>query len=109
MGTVYLFVNDLSDHGSYGGYGRKKRDTIHYGYNHVDYGFQDSCPGNCGTIEDCFDLPCPRYGARVKITYTIPRNANPGYGQNYENYLTERQTGEGFRSRAPPDCRVIAG
>ena len=24
---------------------------------------------HCGTIEDCFDLPCPRYGWHVKITY----------------------------------------
>ena len=89
------------------GYG--KRDTSYYGYNHVDHGYhgyQDTCPGNCGTVEDCFDLPCPRYGARVRFRYTIPRNAN--LSQNY-GQLTERQTGEGFRSRAPPDCRVVAG
>ena len=86
------------------GYG--KRDTSYYGYNDLSYGHQDTCPGNCGTLADCFDLPCPRYGARIRYRYTIPGNATIGqsYGQ-----LTERQTGEGFRSRAPPDCRVVAG
>jgi len=76
------------------GYGKKKRDTG-YGY-HVQE--------ECGTIEDCFDnyLPCPRYGIVVKATFTRPRT--PSYGSGYG--LTERQTGEGFKSAAPPDCRV---
>jgi len=98
---------------SYGSYGKKKRDTSFYGYNQVA-----TCPGNCGTVADCFDEPCPRYGARVKYTYTIPRNAGGQYYnggetddiKRYYDQLTERQlTGEGFRSRAPPDCRTIAG
>ena len=57
----------------------------------------------CGTIEDCFDnfQPCPRYGVVVKVTYTTYRSrSGSGYG------LIERQTGEGFKSAAPPDCRV---
>ena len=73
--------------------GKKKRDTG-YGY-HVQE--------ECGTIEDCFDnfQPCPRYGVVVKVTYTTGKsNYGSGYG------LTERQTGEGFKSAAPPDCRV---
>ena len=72
--------------------GKKKRDTG-YGY-HVRE--------ECGTIEDCFDQPCPRYGIVVKATFTRPRT--PSYGSGYG--LTERQTGEGFKSAAPPDCRV---
>ena len=74
--------------------GKKKRDTG-YGY-HVQE--------ECGTIEDCFDnyLPCPRYGIVVKATFTRP--PTPSYGSGYG--LTERQTGEGFKSAAPPDCRV---
>ena len=57
----------------------------------------------CGTIEDCFDnfQPCPRYGVVVKVTYTTGKSS---YGSGYG--LTERQTGEGFKSAAPPDCRV---
>jgi len=75
------------------GYGKKKRDTG-YGY-HVQE--------ECGTIEDCFDnyQPCPRYGAVVKVTFTRGKSS---YGSGYG--LTERQTGEGFKSAAPPDCRV---
>lgn len=75
------------------GYGRKKRDTG-YGY-HVQE--------ECGTIEDCFDnyQPCPRYGAVVKVTFTRGKSS---YGSGYG--LTERQTGEGFKSAAPADCRV---
>ena len=54
-------------------------------------------------IEDCFDnyQPCPRYGAVVKVTFTRGKSS---YGSGYG--LTERQTGEGFKSAAPPDCRV---
>jgi len=74
------------------GYGKKKRDTG-YGY-HVRE--------ECGTIEDCFDQPCPRYGIVVKATFTRPRT--PSYGSGYG--LTERQSGEGFKSAAAPDCRV---
>ena len=73
--------------------GKKKRDTG-YGY-HVQE--------ECGTIEDCFDnyQPCPRYGVVVKVTYTTGKSS---YGSGYG--LTERQTGEGFKSAAPPACRV---
>ena len=45
-------------------YGKKKRETGQHGYNH------NSKNGNCGTIEDCFDLPCPRYGFAVRYTFT---------------------------------------
>ena len=71
--------------------GKKKRDTG-YGY-HVQE--------ECGTIEDCFDQPCPRFGIVVKATFKRPV---PSYGSGYG--LTERQTGESFKSAAPPDCRV---
>ena len=74
--------------------GKKKRDTG-YGY-HVRE--------ECGTIEDCFDQPCPRYGVVVKVTYTTGKTR---YGSGHG--LTERQTGEGFKSAAPPDCRVTVG
>ena len=74
--------------------GKKKRDTG-YGY-HVQE--------ECGTIEDCFDQPCPRFGAVVKVTFT---RRIPSYVSGYR--LTERQTGEGFKSAAPPDCRVTVG
>jgi len=73
------------------GYGKKKRDTG-YGYHEQE---------ECGTIEDCFDLPCPRFGIVVKATFT---RRTPSYGAGYG--LTERQTGESFKSAAPPDCRV---
>ena len=40
---------------------------------------EDPYQQQCGTIEDCFDLPCPRYGWRVKITYVkeCPYNLCP--------------------------------
>ena len=71
--------------------GKKKRDT--------GYGFHEQ--EECGTIEDCFDLPCPRFGIVVKATF---KRSAPSYGPGYG--LTERQTGESFKSAAPPDCRV---
>ena len=72
----------------------------------MNHGQTDICPGNCGTKEDCFNQPCKRYGARIKITYIVDGNDNTR--QNYDQ-LTERQTGEQFKSRAPPDCRIVAG
>jgi len=89
------------------GYGKKKRDTG-YGYG-TGYGpteRQTSESFNyvqeeCGTIEDCFDQPCPRFGIVVKATF---EKRTPSYGTGYG--LTERQTGESFKSAAPPDCRV---
>ena len=71
--------------------GKKKRDTG-YGYHAQE---------DCGTIEDCFDQPCPRFGIVVKVTFT---RQTPSFGSG--NGLTERQTGESFKSAAPPDCRV---
>ena len=68
--------------------GKKKRDT--------GYGYQE-----CGTIEDCFDQPCPRFGIVIKVTFT---RRTPSFGSRYG--FTERQTGESFKSAAPPDCRV---
>jgi len=78
----------------YGYHGKKKRDT---GYGYHSYDVHEEC----GTTEDCFDLPCPRYGFAVRYTFT---SGDGGYGQSYG--ITERQTGEGFRSAAPPDCRT---
>ena len=84
----------------YGSYGKKKRDTGYYsGYN--DYsGYYDK--EECGTVEDCFDLPCPKYG--IKVRYPFTRKTD-GRNNGYDN-LTERQTGEAFRTAAPPDCRT---
>ena len=75
--------------------GKKKRNT----------GYEYLVQEECGTIEDCFDnfQPCPRYGVVVKVTYTTGKSS---YGSGYG--LTERQTGEGFKSAAPPDCRVTS-
>ena len=78
----------------------------------MDHGLYDTCSQICETVEDqtnldCFEIPCPRYGARIRYTYMIPGNATIRH--NYDQ-LTERQfSGEGFRSRAPPDCRIVAG
>ena len=71
--------------------GKKKRDTG-YGYHEQE---------ECGTIEDCFDQPCPRFGIVVRATFT---RRTPSYDSGYG--LRERQTGESFKSAAPPDCRV---
>ena len=87
--------------------GKKKRDTG-YGtwYGQTERQTSESFNGyheqeECGTIEDCFDLPCPRFGIVVKVTFT---RHTPSYRSRYG--LTERQTGESFKSAAPPDCRV---
>ena len=61
--------------------GKKKRDTG-YGYHEQE---------ECGTIEDCFDQPCPRFGIVVRATFT---RRTPSYGSGYG--LTERQTSESF-------------
>ena len=82
------------------------------------------------TIEDCFDdIEKPKFGWRVKIiakeneqcmldfqnpeksTCNLPSNVNnEGFDQaNFRNsryHAQSRQTGEGFRSAAPPDCRI---
>ena len=63
------------------------------------------------TVEDCFDdVPKPRFGLVVKITKDVTCESEincpvPVSPENY--YFQSRQTGEGFRSSAPPDCRVI--
>ena len=90
---MFLFFNCLD-------YGKKKRETGQHGYNH------NSKNGNCGTIEDCFDLPCPRYGFAVRYQFTRDGNEN---NRGQTDQIRARQTGEGFRSAAPPDCRTIAG
>ena len=85
--------------------GKKKRDT---GYG-TGYGLTERQTSEsfnyeqeeCGTIEDCFDQPCPRFGIVVKATFKRPI---PSYGTGYG--LRERQSGESFKSAAPPDCRV---
>ena len=63
------------------------------------------------TVEDCFDdVPKPRFVLAVKITKDVTCESEtncpiPVSPENY--YFQSRQTGEGFRSSAPPDCRVI--
>ena len=63
------------------------------------------------TVEDCFDdVPKPRFGLVVKITKDVTCESEincpvPVSPENY--YFQSRQTGEGFRSSATPDCRVI--
>ena len=77
-------------------------------------------------IEDCFiDINRPKFGWRVKIrlkedepcdlniknpemsTCILSSNQNTGLlnNNNLNHYAQNRQTGEGFRSAAPPDCR----
>ena len=79
-------------------------------------------------IEDCFkDLEKPKFGWRVKVILkeeepcdlnienpslsTCGFNSNPASKKSDSDYLTHfaqnRQTGEGFRSVAPPDCRLV--
>ena len=81
-------------------------------------------------IEDCFDdMDRPKFGLRVKVTLkekepckinfanpeqttcNLTSNAdNEGLNRvdtGYWSYNAQsRQTGEGFRSAAPPDCRI---
>jgi len=82
------------------GYGKKERDTGFYGY------YEPDCNELCGTVEDCFDLPCPRYGFAVRYTFT--RNIQEN-GTEYTDDIRARQTGEGFRSAETPDCRITTG
>ena len=96
--------------------GKKKRDTGYgYHYNRPRPWFQRYLPRHwferrdgygepeeCGTIEDCFDLPCPRFGAYVQLRFT--RTGPPSRTSGFQS----RQTNEGFVTAAPPDCRVIA-
>ena len=77
-------------------------------------------------IEDCFiDINRPKFGWRVKIrlredepcdlniknpelsTCILSSNQDTGLlnNNNLNHYAQNRQTGEGFRSAAPPDCR----
>ena len=63
------------------------------------------------SMDDCFDwMQEPLYGFRVKITFERPcDNSKPecnNFSQENDNFQ-RRQTGEGFRSEAPPDCRII--
>ena len=80
-------------------------------------------------IEDCFkDLERPKFGWKVKVILkedepcdlnienpslsTCGFNSNPASKKSDSDYLTHfaqnRQTGEGFRSVAPPDCRLVS-
>ena len=78
-------------------------------------------------IEDCFnDMKRPKFGWRVKVrlkenepcdlniknpemsTCILSSNQDPQgplNNNNLNHYAQNRQTGEGFRSAAPPDCR----
>ena len=74
-------------------------------------------------IEDCFDdIERPRFGWRAKVTFMenepcnvdfenpeqstcrVPSNSDGEAEANF--YAQSRQTGENFRSAAPPDCRI---
>jgi len=85
----------------------------------VKYG--DAEDADVQYIEDCFqDMERPRFGWRVKLTTkeNEPCDVNfenpalstcnlPKSGEADENYYAQsRQTGEGFRSAAPVDCRI---
>ena len=87
------------------GYGKKKRDNTFYG-NH-----EPECSKHCGTIEDCFDLPCPRYGFCVRYTFTrnVSFESSQENEKQYFDTITARQTGEGFRSASAPECRITVG
>ena len=70
------------------------------------------------SFDDCFDfIDEPKYGFRVKITQERQcSELGPDCGMNSTNIDSQhyalykqfqvRQTGEGFRSDAPPDCRT---
>ena len=63
------------------------------------------------SMDDCFDwMQEPLYGFRVKITFQRSCNNSKAEcnnaGQENDEFQ-RRQTGEGFRSEAPPDCRII--
>ena len=54
----------------FSGYGKKKRDTGYHSFH------EPECNELCGTVEDCFDQPCPRYGYVVKYTFTRGGDGN---------------------------------
>ena len=70
------------------------------------------------SMDDCFEfINEPLFGFRVNITQERQcSELGPDCGMNstktnlqiyaLRKYFQERQTGEGFRSEAPPDCRV---
>ena len=77
-------------------------------------------------VEDCFqDMPRRKFGWRMKVMLmekepcTFEPDTNPDIPKciitspntadedlNFQQNAQERQTGEGARSAAPPDCRV---
>ena len=63
------------------------------------------------SMDDCFDFMSePLYGFRTKIT---SEKSCGTFGLACDNVddetsiVQERQTGEGFRSTTPPECRII--
>ena len=63
------------------------------------------------SMDDCFDwMGEPLYGFRTKITFEKSCGDTKlecnNFSQENDNFQ-RRQTGEEFRSEAPPDCRII--
>lgn len=54
-------------------------------------------------------MPKPRFGLAVKITKEVicESESKCPVPITSETYFQSRQTGEGFRTAAPPDCRVM--
>ena len=112
------------------GFKEKKKDFLKDFVDYVKNGNAED--EEVEFIEDCFDdMDRPKFGYRVKImlkekepcqinfenpeqsTCNLTSNADneglnrvdTGYYDRYY-YAQSRQTGEGFRSAAPPDCRI---
>ena len=62
------------------------------------------------SMDDCFEFMSePLYGFRTKIT-SVKSCGTFGLACNNvdeTSIVQERQTGEGFRTNDPPDCRII--
>merc|ERR1712223_1235166 len=98
---------------------KEKRESF---WNFVKYGNAEDA--EVEYIEDCFaDMKRPRFGWRAKVTFmenepceidsenperTTCRIKSISNNEDETNYYyaQSRQTGENFRSAAPPDCRI---
>ena len=122
------YSNHYGDYNNHYGYSSDQSGyySDQYGYSSNQYGDYSNQYGDYSnhydhqlikraidSFDDCFDfIDEPLYGFRVNISMEFPC---PGEGANcdIQNLLRRsdtqfqvRQTGENFRSDAPPDCRL---